>query len=88
MTNSFDKYQFEEELEREYISNNFRLLYQSKGYKFPRIKLLQIFKAFKKILPNFEMSLADLKSHLDALSDAPDSGIRCKNDDEYFMEGA
>lgn len=89
MTNPFDDYQFDEEIEREYVANNFRLLYESKSDKISRFSLLKIYRAFKAILPDFEMSMASLKDHLDALSDSPDSKIRRskrKDEEEYSMD--
>jgi len=90
MTNPFDKYQFDEEIEREFVAKKFRLLYESKSDILPRFTLLKIYRAFKAVLgPDFEMSLAALKDHLDALSDSPDSKIRRskrKDEEEYFMD--
>tara|TARA_B100000287_G_scaffold6882_3_gene6692 strand:+ start:7520 stop:7795 length:276 start_codon:yes stop_codon:yes gene_type:complete len=89
MTNPFDNYQFDEEIEREFVAKKFRLLYESKSDVLPRFNLLKIYRAFKAVLPDFEMSMAALKDHLDALSDSPESKIRRvkrKDEEEYFMD--
>lgn len=84
MTNPFKDYKFKEETDREMILENFQLLYKQKSDIFPTLKLLMIFKAFKAIVPDFDMSLEEFKTHLDALADAPESRLM-KKKDEYYM---
>ena len=84
MSNPFKNFEFKEEKDRDMVLKNFDLLYRVKSDKFPKMKLMQVYAAFKEVLPDFDMSLEDLKNHLDALADAPNSDVS-KKGDEYFM---
>lgn len=84
MSNPFKDYKFDEEKIRADILRNFDMLYRAKCDTFPKMKLMQVFKAFKAVLPDFEMNLEELKNHLDALAGAPNNDLT-KKGDEYFM---
>lgn len=84
MKNPFKDYKFKEETDREMILEYFQLLYKEKSDIFPTLKLLMIFKAFKAIVPDFDMALDEFKTHLDALAEAPE-GRLMKKKDEYYM---
>lgn len=84
MVNPFKDFEFKEEKDRDMVLRNFDLLYRAKSDKFPKMKLMQVYSAFKEVIDGFEMNLEDLKNHLDALADAPNSDVS-KKGDEYFM---
>tara|TARA_B100002019_G_C20954601_1_gene443229 strand:+ start:279 stop:545 length:267 start_codon:yes stop_codon:yes gene_type:complete len=86
MANPFKGYEFKEEAERKMVLDNFRYLYSEKAEIFPRLKLVMIYNAYKDRLEDFDMSLGELKAHLDALVDSPNNDLGGKND-EYFMGG-
>jgi len=86
MKNPFKGYEFKEETDRKMILEYFGLLYGQKCDSFPRLKLLQVSRAFKARLPDFDMSLEDLKNHLDALAEAPNNDLVAKKDEYYMRE--
>jgi len=84
MSNPFKQYKFKEEVDRVEILKNFDLLYRTKADNFPRLKLMQVYRAFKDCIEGWEMSLEDLQQHLDALAGAPNNDLS-KKGDEYYM---
>lgn len=84
MTNPFKGYEFKEETDRKMLLQNFQLLYREKCDNFPTLKLLMVFKAFKSVLEDFDMTLDEFKTHLDALAEAPNNDL-VKKKEEYCM---
>tara|TARA_B100000927_G_scaffold290913_1_gene291088 strand:+ start:10092 stop:10358 length:267 start_codon:yes stop_codon:yes gene_type:complete len=84
MKNPFEGYRFKEEDDREEILENFKFLFKLKKKRFPSLKLLMVYNAFKSRLLAFDMSLSELKTHLDALAEAPDCELM-KTKDEYHI---
>tara|TARA_Y100000592_G_scaffold96737_2_gene165834 strand:- start:1533 stop:1799 length:267 start_codon:yes stop_codon:yes gene_type:complete len=86
MANPFKGYEFKEEVERKMVLENFSTLFYEKAEHFPSLKLVMIYNAFKDCLDDFDMTLGELKGHLDALASSTNNDLK-KKDDEYSMGG-
>ena len=84
MSNPFKGIKFKEETDRTMVLDNFKLLFNEKSDAFPTLKLSMIYGAFESVLEDFTMTYVELKTHLDALAEAPHSGL-IKKKEEYCM---